>query len=331
MATLQKIELVNSETNTQVDINTNGAMQVVKLVLLAGDGFSNTLDTYRYSSTPVGTGAVTIDTCAALLNTGVTANSSISIVSTQRARCNYGKINMFLSTLRLNTFAADNITEWGIQLSGTDRFGFRQTGSEFGVFINKGGVDTYVSSANFTGVFQTGDGAFTQNNSFNDYVIHYSQARISFWVNGSLLHEIKAVSTILPVLCGKAFITSTNINDSITDVTRTLLGLVIYSEGDVVNSPLFHNYSSGENETVTLKNTAGVLQAVSITKSGAGGTLTVYDNTAGSGTVIAIFDLNAPASVANHTFGTNGINFSNGLTYVVAGTPTNASFTILWE
>lgn len=65
--------------------------------------------------------------------------------------------------------------------------------------------------------------------------------------------------------------------------------------------------------TTTLKSGTGVLASITVGETAAGA-ITVYDNTAGSGTVIAVLK----ASVAEQTFNFN-VAFGTGLTIVTAG------------
>jgi hypothetical protein len=87
----------------------------------------------------------------------------------------------------------------------------------------------------------------------------------------------------------------------------------------------FGNINS--NATTTLKSGAGVLHTITINKIGAtANTATVYDNTAGSGTVIAVIDTTiaaAPTRIFDAAFGT-------GLTIVTA-TGTAADITVTYH
>lgn len=65
--------------------------------------------------------------------------------------------------------------------------------------------------------------------------------------------------------------------------------------------------------TTTLKSGAGVLRSITLGETAAGA-ITIYDNTAGSGTVIAVLK----ASVAEQTFNFD-VAFATGLTIVTAG------------
>lgn len=74
--------------------------------------------------------------------------------------------------------------------------------------------------------------------------------------------------------------------------------------------------------TTTPKSTRGVLRKIVITEAAAG-TITVYDNTAASGTIIAAFK----ASVVEGTYEFD-VRFQTGLTIVTAA---NTKLTVIWE
>lgn len=65
--------------------------------------------------------------------------------------------------------------------------------------------------------------------------------------------------------------------------------------------------------TTAIKSGPGVLHLISV-NTGAAGTATLYDNTAGSGTVIGIIDTTAAKDVLLD------VGFATGLTIVTAGT-----------
>jgi hypothetical protein len=81
------------------------------------------------------------------------------------------------------------------------------------------------------------------------------------------------------------------------------------------------------NTTTTVKSGAGVLRRIVInTKGSSANTLTIYDNTSGSGTVIAAID--TVNGVSGHF--EYGVNFSTGLTIVTAN-GTAADVTVIYE
>lgn len=81
------------------------------------------------------------------------------------------------------------------------------------------------------------------------------------------------------------------------------------------------------NTTTTVKSGAGVLRRIVInTKGSTSNTLTIYDNTTGSGTVIGVIDTVNGAS-GHFEY---GVNFSTGLTIVTAN-GTAADVTVIYE
>ena len=85
------------------------------------------------------------------------------------------------------------------------------------------------------------------------------------------------------------------------------------------------------NSTDVVKSGPGVLQAIMINNSTTGGVLTIYDNTAASGTKIATITLPTggvnPVPTAINNL---GIEFETGLTVVTTGSIAN-NFTIVYQ
>ena len=85
------------------------------------------------------------------------------------------------------------------------------------------------------------------------------------------------------------------------------------------------------NATTTIKSGSGTLSGIMINNAGSSGTVTIYDNTAASGTIIATLTLPSggvnPVPAAMTSL---GIEFATGLTVVTAGSTAN-NFTFLWR
>ena len=92
------------------------------------------------------------------------------------------------------------------------------------------------------------------------------------------------------------------------------------------------------NSTTTVKSGSGRLHGIMINKNWTGGTATIYDNTAGSGTKIATIDFGSPSGGLLSTtglptptmIGPLGLEFSTGLTVVTSGSSSN-NITILYQ
>ncbi len=77
------------------------------------------------------------------------------------------------------------------------------------------------------------------------------------------------------------------------------------------------------NTTTTAKTGAGIFYGI-VVNATAAGTITIYDNTAGSGTKIGTLK----SSIAEGSYSFHGVNFSTGLTVVTAAA---SDITILYN
>lgn len=84
------------------------------------------------------------------------------------------------------------------------------------------------------------------------------------------------------------------------------------------------------NTTVTVKSGNGVLRGITINNNNTGGTFTIYDNTAGSGTKIGTIVAGTPSGGLLSTTGLQSpvytnftVEFSTGLTIVTSGSSNN--------
>lgn len=84
------------------------------------------------------------------------------------------------------------------------------------------------------------------------------------------------------------------------------------------------------NTTTTIKSGNGVLRGISVNDNTTGGTITVYDNTAASGTKIATMQIGTPSGGLLSSSGQQGptyimmvAEFATGLTVVTSGSTSN--------
>lgn len=110
---------------------------------------------------------------------------------------------------------------------------------------------------------------------------------------------------------GQSISFDTNGNQNVT------LGTKIDPTNDGITTyPFGHSYAHiNTSATTTVKSGSGVLEGVIVGGAGSSWTATIYDNTAGSGTVIAVLTPNS----AHGSIDAN-LAFSTGLTVVTAGT-----------
>jgi hypothetical protein len=101
---------------------------------------------------------------------------------------------------------------------------------------------------------------------------------------------------------------------------------VTYNPSTYANPPGVYKHVAAGLATTTVKSGAGVLYGIIINTKGASvNTLTCYDNTAGSGTVIALLDTTGATASLKYD-----IAFGTGLTCVSA-TGTGADYTVSYR
>lgn len=129
----------------------------------------------------------------------------------------------------------------------------------------------------------------------------------------------------------KAGIVGVNDTDSAVEDVRVVGNALrvtpdaIYGESStydrMMTMPKYSSTYISTATTTTVKSGAGVLRSITLTETAAGA-ITIYDNTAGSGTVLGVLK----ASIAEQTF-TFDLSFSTGLTIVTAGA---SKLTVSW-
>lgn len=328
------------------EIDQRGGLSVYEVRRLFGSGFGTSVDTtYQYTTNIVGTGTVGASGGVMTAATGTTANSSAELISRPKMRAEFGKVNLFRAVARFQQAgAANNVTFIRIYVDANTEFGFRTNGAasstNFEIYYKKAGVITSIPNGSFNGNGTLSNQTLTQllgsfsATQFNGFEIKYYYQGAIFYINKVAIHTLIPTTTILLTALGGQISTgSVNSGGSTTNCGIELIGWGCFQNGGVANNPLYYNYAGAAGvETRTLKGGGGTLHAITVgSPGGNGSSITFYDNTAGSGTIIEKFDLSNTSVIGDHTFGNMGVNFSNGLTYVTAGTLTNASVTILWE
>lgn len=288
-------------------------LRTVQAIRLAGQGFrGSTVDPNFWTSTVVGTGTVTQSNGLQILSTGVTANSSAKAVSTDISRFIGHNENEYTGIVVFgDTGTANNTRRWGA-FNGTDGAYFKLSGTTLSVCTMTGGVETAVASGSWNG-----NQTVPTLTNLNMYRIQYQANLVIFFINGVVAHTLTATSLWssnmnLPILHDNV-----NSGGSTTNVTMSLASAVIYRLGPVETQPkYFHGTTAA---TTVLKYSTGTLHRICLntSPSTSAQTVTVYDNTAGSGTVIAVYTGQSNVqggSIEYH------LTFNNGLTVVSTGT-----------
>lgn len=322
MAYLSSVSLYDSQTNLSPRVYPLLGLKTVEMRREGGVLFSGTtLDTFKHtlSGSAGGTGSVANGVIA--LSTGTSANGSVDLQTNHPFRYTAGRtMSGTVVAMFPDTGSSNNIRRFGFY-TGSDGFYYQLSGSTFSIGSRKAGVDTLVNNGSFNGNIGS---TYPLNTNLNKFEIYFSSHNTYWLVNDNMLHKIEYPSSSLTSTLTLPFQSeNNNIAGNTTNniVYLRLWGVESAGNGDVSNE--YYNLNNTA-ETRTLKVGPGRLQRVSINNNGAGGnTLTLYDNTAGSGTILASIDITVAGQWQYD------INFYTGLTYVATGT--TANITISWE
>jgi hypothetical protein len=313
MSYFKKIQLTDAYgfgvENTPMD-----EMRVVTPVRLVGANFDGMLDSNFWTPAIANNGTASVTGSEAILAVTVDDNSSSSITTVRKARYIGGSCNRFRAIISLAGSHANNTRRWGM-MTVTDGAYFSYTDGVLSAVTMKGTAPTAVASASWNG--STVVPTLTEANS---YEIYLTDRRVYFVINGVLVHTAEFLTATwtntltLPI-------TIDNVSAGVSSVCSVgIRAATIYRLGAIQTLPMW-KYVSASNTAVVLKASAGRLQRI-INMDNAAATLTLYDSTTAANTM-AVLDLSKVLGSLEF-----GLDFYNGLTYTVTGSP---SFTIVYE
>lgn len=311
------VEHFSDEYGWGVENTPMDEMRVVTPVRLAGSTFvGNTIDSNFWTTTSANGGTWLQSACQITLSTKTTsANGSIAIQSVANARYTGGSCNRYRAQIRLgDTGATNNARRWGM-FNSTDGAYFKLNGTTLYACTRKNNIETAVASTSWNG-----NRTVPTLTDVQAYEIYITNAKVYFSIAGILRHTASFSTTTwtnttnLPVRAD-----NTNSSGLSTNHTIDIRVATIYRLGQELTSPRYKYI--GSNSTNVLKQNSGRLHAVVNTNNA--GTITVYDNTAGSGTQIAVID--ATKVLGTITF---NVSFFVGLTVVTAS---GALCTVIYE
>jgi hypothetical protein len=290
----------------------NQEMRTVEPIRLAGGIFpGSTVDSNFWTSTVVGSGTVTQSNGIQTAATGITANSSAISSSKAIARYIGQTLNLYGSQIYLSdTGVVNNVRRWGGMNAGTDGAYFKLDGTSLYVATMKGGVETAVVSTSWNGV-QT---VPTLTNA-NIWRIQMRPSLVNFEINGVVAHTLTFNTTPWTNIYNMyVWMDTVNSSGLTTNCAISSWASSIFRAGKFETQPTSAHVTTAA--TTVIKYGAGTLHRITLNNPG-GTLITMYDNTAGSGTVIA--EINTPAQ-ANPVTLEYDTAFVNGLTIVSTGT-----------
>lgn len=319
-------------TNRYIEVETTRNLRVADTKRILGSNLGS-IDTMYYSATSSAAGTATASAGVLTLSTGSSANGMARLTTISKARSLSGKTNLFRANARFgDTGATGNTREFGIYSDANGQFVFRLSGPTFSIVTKKLGVETVVNNGSFNGNGNSSGVSWSLNTNFHAFEILYISSSIRFIIDNEPIHTVISVTTsIVSSLVGQLYAQTSNTGGATTNNILEMTSWSVSVLGGSINNPQFYN-CNGVGETRTLKGGGGTLQSISIGRlGGLGATLTIYDSTTGSGTIICIFDLTSAGALGTNMFGIEGVNFYNGLTYVTSGSVSPASVTFFWE
>ena len=292
-------------------------MRVVEPVRLVGATFNGTtIDTNFWTVTiaasggTIATADLTTMAGALTLSSQTDATGSVIVQSVRSARYIGGSSNRYRAQVQFgDTGLANNTKCWGL-FDGTNGAYFKLSGTTLSVCTMKGGAETAVASASWNGSTTT-----PTLTNVNTYEIYISNAKVYFVIAGVLVHTATfstttwTATTTLPVRAD-------NINSgNTTNTAMTVRVMTAYRLGKLETLTTYKHTTSAT--TTICKYGAGNLHRI-VVNNPTNNAITVYDNSAASGTVIAIIN---PGSSAVPVTLEYHIPFAIGLTVVTAGSP----------
>jgi len=317
----QAMSVVDSETGVPSIVTETGSLKVAEHAHFVGESFGgHVLSTNIWDIVVVGSGVQNgLVPGAVEMNTGVTANSGVSIQTCNISRFHPDTFNNFHAGMRFTDGdtggTANNVKRWGAfsPQDGVDSNGlfFEVDGTDWYTVSRKNNVDTRVAEVDWNG-----ENPIVKDNLTHSYAIRYNAGIVYFYQGFNLLHTQSLASTeyadTYHLKCAAEIF---NKNGSTTDVNiffRTLgINTIGKLFGAVGTTPV-------EEGVTVVKSGPGYLQGINWSRDGSGagvGILDVYDNTAASGK--AIRRLRIPGNDTGYA--TIGIHFSNGLTIDMSG------------
>ncbi len=255
------------------------------------------------------------------MSTGTTANSSAMYESNRRARFAVGGDLLFTGAFKYKTVVdADNVRRCGIY-DDDNGYYFQLDGSTYSIGTRKSGVDTLVSSGSFNGDHGSTFSPTTET-AYYKLDIEYTPMGAFWYINETLLHSIFPVGHLTDFLTLPIRFECYNSNGNTTDNKFDCLATVVSRLGQLETNPTYKYISS--NTTTVCKVGAGSLHRIIIPDNV--GDVYIYDNTAGSGTLICDLD----TSQGSEPLGSVEFSapFSDGLTIVTTG---GAKLTVIYE
>jgi hypothetical protein len=297
--------------------STDNEMMVAGRINVARAESTGAFDTSYWTTGHVGSGSAVHTNGELVISPGGTANSKSQITSIQRHRQMSGTTQMMICVVRLSDLGvANNIRRWGVY-DDSDGYFFELNGTTFGVGSRKSGVDTVIPYSGWNGPVKSGgfwDPA-TDLTYMNQFNLFFGGLSMRWQINGRVAHGIgtKTLTSPLTTVLTLPFRhESINSAGQTSDARIFGRGMSFHRISPMGVAPRYVHTTAAA--TTVIKAGPGTFRRVVVNNPNLlTGTATFYDNTAGSGTVIAI--IGNPGSAGHIEY---DLEFSTGLTVVTS-------------
>lgn len=293
-------------------------MRVVNPVRLVGATFVGaTIDPSFWTVTIVNTSTATQLNNELTVGSGSNSAGYAIVQSSRTARYVGGSANRYRGLIQLNDSGTNgNTRRWGA-FDGTNGAFFQISSATFSACTLRAGVLACTASSAWNK-----NVAIPNLTECNSYEIYYTNKTVYFVINGSPAHYASFPSNTWSSTSNlPARIDNRNTSNTTPVYVRCRVQ-TIYRLGELQTAPISKHIST--NTTTILKYGAGILHRVVINNP-TNNSITIYDNSAASGTIIAVIN---PGSSAVPMSLDYDAPFFAGLTVVTAGSP---DLTVVYE
>lgn len=333
MSYFNRIQLYDPAINKRQRISPIGGENVEETTRLVGTNFGSAIDAQFWTAANTGAGSASgVAAGIATLTSGTANNGNGTIKTARLARFLFANPNLWRGGMRVTAATvADCTRRFGAFTSGANPYdtpanGFGFEISATGVLSCKTWSNGSVANTVNSGSFNGDVASFAMDTNVHFYEIVYFVAGAWYFVDGTFLHHFAPTTAVLTQeLTNPVSATIFNSAGGTTSGTMEVWASSILRFGKEITRPKSVNLTS--NTTIVCKLGAGTLHRIVQNKAGSNtNTVTIYDNTAASGTVIGTI-LNTAGSMGSIEY---DLDFYIGLT-VISATGTAGDLTIVYD
>lgn len=304
----QKTGIIDLEAGHDVYVDQFHNLQVAEATRLVGTTFNGTTkDTNFWTETVLNSASANQANWLITLTSGTNSDGSIIYQTVRKARFVPVMVNMFRAVGKMDSAIANNTRIWGMY-DGIDWAWFELTGTTMNV-VTKAGASSAVKVPTASWNI---DSSFTMDTNFHSYEIRCWYDSYHFIIDWNLVHEISiSGSGTLPsnTLTLPVYLQNINSGNTTTKDMSFVLAS-IYRLGKLQTAPTYKNIT-GVSTSQILKYGAGMIHSIIVWTPVNNATISIYDNTSGTGNLITTLTLpsqSVPIELNFHVWFSTGLN-----------------------